>query len=362
MATTDDDAWALFQTFGAGARAAGPRRARCDCVDGGGTAAPLEGVLACARCGVVLDRLIDTHAEWRFYGHEDSRAANPERCGLPTSALMPHLSLASTMGVPRAGESCEVRRIRRYHRWNAMPYRERSLFHVLDAIAVRGNNHGIPPSVVDEAKHLYKRLSEQHLSRGENRHGLIASTLYMALKYHGVGRSFKEVARIFDIKVTTMTRGCKRFQAIMNVNVSSTTPADFLQRFCCRLGLPPRVVAGCAATLREVQRHCIVSENAPPTICASVIYMVATELRCGVTKRQIGAASDISEVSITKCHKKLCEYRHYVEGALQTAAAAAAAAASAGACPPPQKALPVSNTRLSAAPPSGAGTPTPALA
>jgi transcription initiation factor TFIIB len=308
----DDDASAATSSRDVSGVVLSPR-AHCAC------GAPLTGDLVdgnvvCTRCSLVLTRQLDSNAEWRFFGgSEGQRGANLERCGMPTNPLMPNLSMASIMSASSAHESMEVRKIRRYQRWCSMPYRERALYHVIDAIAVRSHIHGISQSIVDEAKHLYKQVSERRLSRGENRNGLIASTLYMALKAHGVTRSCKEVARIFDIKVSTMTRGCKQFQAIMNYNVVCTQPTDFLMRFCNRLNLPEPVVHRSAAMLERVQKHCIVSENAPPTICATVIYAACLDMQHPMNKRRVAEASDLSEVSITKCHKKIREYQHYLE-------------------------------------------------
>ena len=89
----------------------------------------LSGEVICRSCGSINDTIIDSHAEWRFYGSEDSKYSDPTRCGLPTNELLPQSSLGSTIGF-RPGESFAMRKIRNYHLWNAMPYRERALYNV----------------------------------------------------------------------------------------------------------------------------------------------------------------------------------------------------------------------------------------
>ena len=67
----------------------------------------LNGEVICRSCGSINDTVIDSHAEWRFYGSEDSKFSDPTRCGLPTNELLPQSSLGSTIGF-KPGESFEM--------------------------------------------------------------------------------------------------------------------------------------------------------------------------------------------------------------------------------------------------------------
>ena len=107
--------------------------------------------IICRDCGNVISELLDYNAEWRYYGFEDSKYSDPTRCGLPTNELLPESSLGSTISF-KCGESYEMKKIRNYHVWNAMPYRERSLYNVFDSINIRAINNGIPQCIIEEAK------------------------------------------------------------------------------------------------------------------------------------------------------------------------------------------------------------------
>lgn len=307
-----------------------------------------DGNVVCRHCGAMHARFVDSQAEWRKFASSGGNSGGghggasdggcgwrrssvaSERCGLPVNALLPTISTTSVLSMPgaRGGtgggrwESEEVRRVRRYQQWHAVPYRERSLMCVIDLIQAKSQLYGIPSAIIDDAKHLYKSISERTLSRGENRTGLIASTLYMALKSHGVSRSCKEVADIFGVGVPAVTRGCKRFHAIMGHTMLNSHPVDFLNRFCSNIRLPRSTVARCRSVLEAIVHHGIVSENSPPTICASVIYIVCQKCRDATTrdrpvaKGDVTACCGVSQVSITKCVKKIMQYRHYIEDEL----------------------------------------------
>ena len=273
-----------------------------------------NGIVICKDCGRILDKIIDSGAEWRYYGVDDSKSSDPTRCGLPSNALLPESSLGTIVGLT-GRDSYEMRKIRKYHTWNAMPYRERSLYSVFDQLTVRAVNHGIPSCIIEDAKAMYKVLSEHRISRGSNRKGLIASCIYIACKSKGVPRSAKEVAEIFKLKITSMTKGCKKFMEIMNtvnknsnLELSATQPDDFIRRFCSKLQINGRALDICRYVAKKAEQYNLVSENTPPSIAAGSIYLVSVTYDMNISKKDISDACKISEVTISKCYKKLNKY------------------------------------------------------
>ena len=122
-----------------------------------------NGQMICKDCGNINYEIIDTNPEWRYYGNDDSKFSDPTRVGLPTNELLPESSLGSTISF-RYGESYEMKKIRNYHLWNAMPYKERSLYNVFDNIQIRAINNGIPLCIIEEAKNLYKiKIGRAHV-------------------------------------------------------------------------------------------------------------------------------------------------------------------------------------------------------
>lgn len=270
-----------------------------------------EGNYICQECNAIVSRFIDTSAEWRFFGGDDAKGADPTRCGLPVSELLPDSSLGSIIGFG-GRETHAIRIMRKYHMWNSMTYKERTLYNVFDTLTVNAINNGISKSILDEAKMLYKKLSDTKLSRGESRNGLIASSIYMSCKTNKVPRSAKEIAKIFNLKVTTMTKGCKRFQELMKINTESSTAVDFVFRFCSRLELDMQRRDICKGVVMKSEELGVVSENTPPSIAAGSIYMCNMLFGWGLSKKDLSLACEISQVTITKCYKRLLAYRKYL--------------------------------------------------
>ena len=270
-----------------------------------------EGNYVCKQCGDILSRFIDMGAEWRFYGNDDSKGSDPTRCGLPMNDLLPDSSLGSVIGFAR-NETHEIRIMRKYHMWNSMTYKERSLYNVFDTLTINAVNNGLSKSIIDDAKMLYKSISDMKISRGENRNGLIASSIYMSCKRNKVPRSAKEIAKIFNLKTTTMTKGCKKFQDIMRIHIDSTTAEDFIARFCSKMDMGMDMRNVCKKVVRKAEELGVVSENTPPSIAAGAIYLCNIVYGWGFSKKEMGEACEISQVTISKCYKKLNSYKELI--------------------------------------------------
>ena len=278
-----------------------------------------KGLMVCKKCGKMSQKIIEHGAEWRYYGSEDSKSSDHTRCGLPANFLLKNSSVGSIIS-NHGITSADMKRVRKYHIWNAMPYKERSLYNVFDSIFVRSNNHGIPACIIDDAKENYKLLDEAQISRGTNRKGLIAACIYIACKKRNVPRSAKEIAKIFNLSITSMTRGCKQFMHIMNMHKKedpgtltiATKPDDFIYRFCSNLNLNSKIQELCMKVTKTADNYSLVSQNTPPSVAAGCIYLVSNFCKLGLTKKDIATSCGISEVTISKCYKKLNEYKKHL--------------------------------------------------
>ncbi|WP_250508423.1 hypothetical protein, partial [Caballeronia sp. AAUFL_F3_KS11A] len=90
-------------------------------------------------------------------------------------------------------------RIRRYHTWNMIPYKERSLLQVFEQYALTATNFGINMRAIDTAKELYIQLVEHCDRRGMSKNCVVASSIYAALKMVGEPRKPKEIADMFNL-------------------------------------------------------------------------------------------------------------------------------------------------------------------
>jgi transcription initiation factor TFIIB len=296
-------------------RASGERE-HCECCQSR-LATTDEGFLACSNtsCGIIYTDMLDHSAEWRYYGADDNQGSDPTRCGMPINPLLMESSFGCKVLCP-SNSSYQMRKIRRYTEWQSMPYKEKSQYDEFQRITILANQGGIPKIIIDDAMRYHKKLSEAKTFRGLNRDGIIAATIYIAARVNGFPRTAKEIATIFHIDNTSATLGCKNAIAIINeiendmtnedkTSLCNTTPLSFIDRYCSKLNINAELTKLCKFIAMKIQKNNLIPENTPHSIAAGIVYFVANQCNLNVSKKSVNNVSEISEVTINKCFKKL---------------------------------------------------------
>ena len=273
-----------------------------------------NGITTCSKCNRVISNIIDL-PEWRFYGSEDSKNSNPTRCGMAVNVLLPESSVGSI--VSYGNNSITMSKVRTYQRWNGIPYKERSLMKVFNEITRISKENNIPSIITKDAHSLYKCIASVKISRGSNRTGIIAACLFYACKSNKVPRSSNEIADMFNIKISIMTKGCKKFNEVIQTNkidifninhVESSNIYNFIDRFCSKLGIEHSHIEQIKPLVELCKEFNLLNDNTPPSMAAGCIYIYIKHHNINISKKNISDICKISEVTINKCCKKLENY------------------------------------------------------
>ena len=276
-----------------------------------------EGYLTCTntKCGIIYKDMLDQSPEWRYYGADDNQSGDPTRCGMPINPLLKESSYGCKVLCP-SNSSYEMRKIRRYTEWQGMPYEEKARYEEFQRIIVLANQAGIPRMIIDDAMRYHTKISEKKTFRGDNRDGIIAATIYIAARNNNCPRTAKEIATIFHLDNTSATRGCKNASTILNeiehemnnnekTLLCNTTPLSFIERYCSKLNINQELTKVCKFIATRIQDGNLIPENTPHSIAAGIVFFVAHQCGLNITKRNVNNVSEISEVTINKCYKKL---------------------------------------------------------
>jgi len=309
----------------------------------------------CQRCGEVFEHILDQGPEYRWFSGDD-RNMDPTRVGAPQNPLLPESSLGTTM-LLRKHHGNAMRKIKRYHTWNLMPYRERNLWGIFEGLHVRAINAGIGVGVLEEAKRLYAQLSALCVCRGTQKEALLAACLYESLKRSGTPRRPKDIATIFQINLRYVTKGLKQFANLLDmderighpveikakavaepVNTASATPAvaatvtvesrrakwdsisrstttyeHYVEPFVSKLEAPRQLTGTLIALTRQVCARAddmgICPENTPPSLTAAALALSCSALSIQKTIQEIAIVCDISVVTLHKCLKRLDQWK-----------------------------------------------------
>jgi transcription initiation factor TFIIIB Brf1 subunit/transcription initiation factor TFIIB len=121
---------------------------------------------------------------------------------------------------------------------------------------------------------------------------------------------------MFHLDNTSSTKGCKNAVQIINsleeekhnsdkTQFGCTKPISFIERYCSRLNINEELTKVCKFIAIKIDNKNLIPENTPHSIAAGIIYFITQTCGLNISKTDIYQISDISEVTINKCFKKL---------------------------------------------------------
>ncbi len=310
----DDSESNKFKTFDADTC---PLCFNTDCLD-------MSELVTCKQCGYVVSRPFDNTAEYRYFSHED-RNGDPTRVGAPQDPRLPEASLGTVI-LGGVGTAKTMYRVRKYHSWNTVPYKERSFIQTCERLSLIGLNSGINNSIIEETKNLYTTLQDIGGRQGLSRDALLSACLYMSLKQSGSPRKPKEIAEIFGLNSATFTKALKQMQEVMALarqkgllnNASSNKPSqsstkaiEYIQLPLSRLPIPRNQMEHlfmlCKRIAEKADESGLSQENMPPSLAAGCVAFVIKrcETLSNITVAKIAEASEISVATLQKCLRRL---------------------------------------------------------
>jgi transcription initiation factor TFIIIB Brf1 subunit/transcription initiation factor TFIIB len=281
-----------------------------------------EDIVVCTGCGEILARPIDSSAEYRYFGMEDRGGGDPSRIGAPFDPRLPESSLGTVI-LPQ-GNAKHMGKIRRYHQWNMLPYKERALLGAFDRLSLAANNHGLGGSIIEDAKELYVKLNGFCDRRGLSRDSLLASCVYTALKRAGSPRKPQDIGAMFSLSHASFTKAFKFFQEVLAQatqkgllteawtpsNLTSTRAADYVSVPLSKLPISradyQKLLIEAQGLAERAETEGMSPENTPPSLAAGIVAYVCERWRKGeIPLARIATACDVSLATLQKCLRRL---------------------------------------------------------
>jgi transcription initiation factor TFIIB len=266
-------------------------------------------------CGIIYKNTLDYSPEWRYYGADDKNTNDPTRCGNPINPLLVESSFGCKI-LCDSRSSYEMKKIRKWTEWIAMPHREKSLYDEFQFISNMAQNAGIPKIFIDNAITIHKDISAQKMFRGMNRDSIKAASIYISCRLNGCPRTAYEIAEIFKLDKASATNGCSMAVNILQniergvvcsqkVDLGTTLPSSFIERFCSKLNISQELTILAKFIAKKVETGNIICDNTPHAVASGIIYLISQICHLNLSKLEIKAICGVSEVTINKCFRKL---------------------------------------------------------
>ena len=259
-----------------------------------------EGYI-CSQCGYATVGMISTAAEWRSGPSTDGSAPKQaSRCGAPGSNGLYSDQLGTLIRGKYPGFRTKLGKLH----LRSINSKDRCLFHAYKHFEAAQREHGVPSSIVNRAKIIYKGISEKTLTRGDKRKGLMGNCLLQSFTENNVPRTTKEVAAMFKIDVKDITRMRNVFFEFAGEIVKTATSEDLMSRtilgFNFDLKLRMKALKYAGRHLDIVKKSKRLSGKTPSGIMAAVLWSVMKKLEVPLCEEDVARASGVSTPTMVK--------------------------------------------------------------
>jgi transcription initiation factor TFIIIB Brf1 subunit/transcription initiation factor TFIIB len=250
---------------------------------------------------------IDHKPEWR---NDTNTGEDLSRCNLARNEMLLESS-NSTCIMIKPNASKTQYEMQRTMIWTGVPYNERAMKNKMDEISYVCKIHDIPDAIIEYSHKLYydviQKLEEHKhkRKRGKNDTGLRAAAVFLAFQDDGKPRTYKEIAKLFNIESKYVSDGINMFEDLIRINGKVSIYSDYIDEFCSSLDLNEEIRNRVANIADKADRLGILENNAPTSIVAGCINYVAVEMALPIRPADIASRCKVSPPTINKVCNKL---------------------------------------------------------
>jgi transcription initiation factor TFIIIB Brf1 subunit/transcription initiation factor TFIIB len=273
-----------------------------------------EGVNECYNCGYEYENVINDSAEYKF----DEKNSDQPRCGAVRHPILYDSSYGSVIGFSNYPI---YKTMKKLNMWTAQSHNDRTIRSVFHLLTQVGQLNGLSQNIIEFSHRLYYEVINEQTSnieytssRGGYKDGLIASALAHACKEFDVARSVQEIATMFDIDSSDVTKGMNLFNDLMkhskylDINKDVLKYTDFVDRYCNMLGLNTDQINSINNICKNVDTLKILSRNTPESMVSGCIFYSSHVYNYNLSKSEIATKCKVSQPTITRIFNILCQY------------------------------------------------------
>jgi transcription initiation factor TFIIIB Brf1 subunit/transcription initiation factor TFIIB len=270
-----------------------------------------DGLPTCVSCGRAEWAYISDEPEWN--GNADGDGPDMCRVGAPVNLTLYSAAWGQGTIISTRGASFAQKRMSRINFHTSMNHRDRSLHHAYDDLDRVGKAVlNLPETVMLQAKIMYRKFSEEKLTRGAVRVGVKANCIMRACNDAGVSRTTQEIADAFGIPSRDIARTADVFkETIPEVSCTSssvTKPSDLVGRIFNDVTCVPgpernRVRQKVIQACHDNERNIRLMGKTPKGVVSAVMYVTLARLGFPVEKEEIRRICDVSLPTLNKLEK-----------------------------------------------------------
>lgn len=286
------------------------------CPDCGGTTLIeryREGMIVCANCGLVVDRIIESGSEIRSFNAQERNMR--ERTGSPTNNLRADYGLATEIGnASRDAYGSRINatirnRMRRLKWLNSRTSKSeiRNLRIALRELKRLSAALEISQETSSTASLYYRKALRAKLIRGRSINSMVAAAVYLAARKHNFAIIIKDLEEISSTSKKVIARCMRVYMQELNVKPTPTSPNAMIDRLVSKLDLSLETQREAINIIREVRDKRLDVGKSPMSIAAAAIYIACLRTGERRTQQMVAEAAMTTPVTLRNRFREISE-------------------------------------------------------
>ena len=262
--------------------------------------------LVCTNCGqVIMRQNLEEGPEWRsFLPESESRI----RVGVPTTPLLRDKGMSTFIGFDRRDPrgrrvtgrfARDIVRLRKWqHRLRVEDTKQRNLSTALKLLNRMGERLELPFPLLERASHIYRKALEKNLVRGRSIGGLVAASLYVALRSENLPWTLRDVSHASGFEKGEVSKCYRLLVQQFRLEMPLIDAVPYVRRICAQLKLERKVDLTASRILRMAQEKRLTGGKSPVASAAGAIYYACRVLGVELAESAIAKAAGTTEVTI----------------------------------------------------------------
>lgn len=266
----------------------------------------VTGEYVCGECGLVIrEEMLDRSPEWRALTLEEK--AKKKRTGGPTEYSQYDKGLSTTIRIDRdafgrplsAETKRQMWRLRRWHLRSRMhASKSRNLMHAMNELERLSDKLHTPASVKEMAAVIYRKALDQDLVRGRSISGIIAASLYAAIRFAKKPKTLKEIAEGSTRDEKEIARDYRMILQRLNFRMPIDDPVDYISKISEKAKISGETLGLAVRIIKDAQQKRIATGKDPTGLAAAALYIACQMKKEKISQKEIAQAAEVTEVTI----------------------------------------------------------------
>ena len=271
---------------------------------------PSNGYNVCTNCGTTSSRIISISPPRRFFVEGKIQNINNE----PVRSLSGPRTIfkGSLDGKGNYLSSEAITNFKRISKinWSSITGIERNLWYAEPKLNQVKTQLNLPDYIIEETLKIYIPAAKLKLTLGRSIDGILAISLYFALKIHKVPRLIEEILAAFQISMNKFVYCYKamynKLLPYLNLEISRFSPKDYINEFYEKLNLSMNCRKKALEIFEKGKKEGLLYDGKDPKGIAAASLYLSSKLNDEVrTQKQICKIANVSEITLRMRMKEI---------------------------------------------------------